>query len=104
MSYREDNVTRMFTTSSKGSQAVHKDRKQSGPKQPYEPWYRAAYPWALVAVVIILVVVVWPSLIKGPGSFDFWLWSLVLVLLVAWAGSLFRSWWRHGRKRLNDRA
>jgi hypothetical protein len=53
-----------------------------------EPWYRAGQPWALIAVVIAMIVVAWPSLTREPGSFDFWLWSVIVVLVAAWAGSL----------------
>lgn len=103
MSYREDNLTPMNSTQSNRSHAVQTDRRNT-PQGPYEPWYRSGTPWMLLVIVVVTTGISWPSLTRGPGSVDFWLWSLVLVLVVAFAVVQFRAWWLRGRKRTGGRA
>ena len=103
MSYREDNLTRMNATQPNRSYKVQNDDRQKSPG-PNGPWYRSREPWLLIALVVVMTVVAWPSLTRSPSSFDFWLWSLMEVLVVAFAVVQFRAWWLRGRQRPSNRA
>lgn len=103
MSYRVDSLTPMNTTQHNRSYNVPNDDRQKS-AGPYEPWYRSREPWLLLALVVAMTVIAWPSLTRSNGSFDFWLWGLMEVLVVAFAVVQLRAWWLRGRKRPSDRA
>ncbi|WP_146072535.1 hypothetical protein [Arthrobacter sp. 4R501] len=93
----------MNATQSNRSHNVQNDDDRQKSAGPFAPWYRSREPWLLLAVVVAMTVVAWPSLTTSPGSFDFWVWSLIVVLVVAFAVVQFRAWWFRGRKRPSDR-
>jgi hypothetical protein len=103
MSYGEDNLTPMINPTNNRSLLVQHEDRQESPQAPFEPWYRSLEPWLLIAVVLVMAVVAWPSLTRGPSSFDFWLWGLMVLLVVAFAAVQFRAWRRRGPRRRSGR-
>ncbi|WP_028275359.1 hypothetical protein [Arthrobacter sp. I3] len=104
MSYREDNVSRMFTNNSKGSQTVPRDDRQESPQRPYKPWHRQEKVWALIALVVLVVGMVVSAATGQSGPFSLLIFGAVVILVLVNMVTRSMGWVRRGWKRLNDRA